>query len=60
MMWEVVRAEWQIIFSRNTNLQLASKVKNKRLYEHLFILEPTTEEKTIIKIINSFVKEPAR
>lgn len=56
VLWKAVRNKWQTVFERHTNLELATKVEDKRLYEHLFSLKPTTADKAVAKIINSFVK----
>ncbi len=44
------------MFARNTNLSLATKVKNKPLYKHLFS-DKVTEEKEMNAIIESFIKK---
>lgn len=58
-MWHLVRNQWDKVFSKNKNLKLALKVGDKRLYQHLFDLKPTTKSKEIKKIINKFVLSPA-
>ena len=54
--WSLVRASWADIYSKNKNLKLAEKVDGKRLYEKLFFMPTTTDEKTIVDIIKSYVK----
>lgn len=58
-MWHRVRNQWDKVFSKNKDLKLALKVEDKRLYQHLFDLKPTTKSKEIKKIINKFVLSPA-
>ncbi len=55
-MWQLVRDNWNDVFSKNQDLELSLKVKDKRLYQYLFDLEPTVKKKKIKKIINDFVK----
>ena len=51
-----MRDNWDDVFSKGKNLELKAKVKDKPLYEHLFSMEPNTEEQEIKKGIKSFVK----
>jgi hypothetical protein len=54
--WQLVRNKWDNVYSRNTNLTLKKKVKNKLLYRYLFS-NKVTEEKEMSEIIESFVKK---
>jgi len=54
--WATVRAKWDEIYSRNTDLILEEKVANKVLYKYLFD-EEMTAEKEIESVIESFVKK---
>jgi hypothetical protein len=54
--WELVRAKWDDVYSRNKDLALEEKVDNKALYKHLFEDTITTEEE-INPVIESFVKK---
>ncbi|MFT5925624.1 MAG: hypothetical protein ACI9WL_000361 [Rubritalea sp.] len=54
--WEIVRAKWDDVYSRNKDLSLEEKVDNKALYKHLFEDTITTEEE-INPVIESFVKK---
>ncbi|MFC5048107.1 DUF6607 family protein [Aquimarina hainanensis] len=53
--WKKVRNKWSSVFSKNKDLTLSAKVKNKRLYKYLFDLEATAKDKEISDIIDSFV-----
>lgn len=55
--WALVRAKWDEVYARNTNLSLESKVANKALYKHLFD-DAITKEEQINPVIESFVKKP--
>jgi hypothetical protein len=55
-MWQLVRNNWDNVFAENKDLELNHKVEDKRLYQYLFDLEPTTKNKEIKKIITNFVK----
>ncbi len=55
-MWQLVRNNWDKVFAKDTNLELKHKVEEKRLYQYLFDLKPTTKNKEIKKIIADFVK----
>lgn len=55
-MWSIVRKNWDKIFAQKQDLTLKRKVENKRLYEHLFALEPTTKSKEIKEILTDFVE----
>lgn len=55
--WSNVRETWDDIFGAGQNLELANKVEGKRLYEHLFNMDPKeTKAKTVDKTITSFVQ----
>ncbi|MEL6718397.1 MAG: DUF6607 family protein [Bacteroidota bacterium] len=56
MMWADVRQSWDKVFAKDKDLSLKDKVDEKRLYEHLFSLDPSTRSKEIKEIITSFVK----
>ncbi|WP_111684591.1 DUF6607 family protein [Winogradskyella tangerina] len=53
--WALVRTKWDVVFGRNKDLTLETKVDNKVLYKHLFDEETTTKE-DIEEVIESFVK----
>ena len=53
--WEIIRAKWNQIYARNTDLNLEAKVDNKALYKHLF-KDEVSEASQIDAIIKSFVK----
>lgn len=55
-MWADVRQSWDKVFAKDKDLMLKDKVEDKRLYEHLFSLDPATKPKEIKEIITSFVK----
>ena len=52
-MWQLVRNNWDNVFAENKDLELNHKVEDKRLYQYLFDLEPTTKNKEIKKIITN-------
>jgi len=54
--WAMVRAKWGDVFSRSKDLNLESKVDNKRLYNYLFDDEMTAQQ-DIEQVIESFVKD---
>ena len=54
--WANVRSAWDEVYSKNKDLELASKVDGKRLYEVLFFMDTKTSYKKIKKIIKSYVK----
>ena len=54
--WAMVRAKWDDVFSRSKDLNLESKVDNKRLYNYLFDDEMTAQQ-DIEQVIESFVKD---
>ena len=57
-MWDTVRDSWDKVFSKRTDLTLKAKVENKRLYEHLFGMDPAAAEKEQInKVITDFVQK---
>ncbi|MEM7711993.1 MAG: DUF6607 family protein [Cyanobacteria bacterium P01_A01_bin.68] len=57
--WAMVRAKWDEVYARNTDLMLKEKVDNKVLYKHLFSDEMIEKDK-ISSVIESFVvKETA-
>jgi len=55
-MWKLVRNNWDKVFAKNQNIELAHKVEDKRLFQYIFALEPTTKNKEVKKIITDFVK----
>ena len=55
-MWKLVRNNWDKVFSKNQDLELAHKVEDKRLFQYIFALEPTVKNKEVKKIITDFVK----
>ncbi len=56
-LWKKVRKQWHRVFTANKDLSLATKVEDKRLYEHLFALENKASKKQIKEIINAFVSQ---
>lgn len=57
-MWESVRDSWASIFAQRKDLTLKPKVENKRLYEHLFSMDPAEAKKQeISKVITDFVQQ---
>lgn len=54
--WQLVRNKWDEVYTRNTNLTLKKKVKNKLLYKYLFS-DKVTKEVEMSEIIESFVKK---
>ena len=57
VIWANVRANWDYVFAQKQNIQLKSKVDGKRLYQHLFSMEPASTRETEIKeVITSFVE----
>ncbi|WP_430905926.1 DUF6607 family protein [Maribacter sp. 2-571] len=56
--WTKVRAKWDAVFARNTDLTLHEKVANKVLYKYLFSDE-VQQKKEIDEIIDSFVSDSA-
>ncbi len=55
--WAIVRAKWDTVFERNTNLLLEEKVDNKVLYKYLFDEENYKTAEQINPVIESFVKK---
>lgn len=53
--WAIVRAKWDAVFARNTDLALAEKVDNKVLYKYLFDEEKYQTSEEIDTVIESFV-----
>lgn len=54
--WQLVRAKWDDVYERNTNLTLKEKVENKVLYKHLFDNEMTAKD-AIETTIDAFVEK---
>ncbi len=54
--WSTVRAEWQTIFNKKTDLNLHEKVENKPLYKYLFDDENYSSASQIQKIISEFTQ----
>jgi len=55
-MWSTVRDNWASVFAKKKSFTLKPKVDNKRLYEHLFAMDPAVaESKEIEKVIKGFV-----
>ena len=52
--WAVVRAKWDKVYARNTDLNLQNKVDNKVLFKHL-LDEELTDETKIEQTIDAFV-----
>ncbi|MFV0573001.1 MAG: DUF6607 family protein [Xanthomarina gelatinilytica] len=55
--WAIVRAKWDEVFARHTNLSLEEKVDNKVLFKYLFDEENYKTAETINPLIESFVKK---
>lgn len=55
-LWKSVRRHWDKIFAKNKALELAYKVDDKRLFQHLFALDSDAKNKDVKKIIFAFVK----
>ncbi|WP_435136165.1 DUF6607 family protein [Formosa sp. A9] len=55
--WALVRAKWDEVFARDTNLNLEEKVDNKQLYKYLFSDTEYQDEASINTVIDSFVKK---
>ncbi|MGJ5641665.1 DUF6607 family protein [Formosa sp. S-31] len=55
--WALVRAKWDEVFARDTNLNLEEKVDNKQLYKYLFSEDAYQDEAAINEVIESFVKK---
>ncbi|MCH2231284.1 MAG: hypothetical protein MK105_13160 [Crocinitomicaceae bacterium] len=53
--WENAREMWDSVYGRNINMELASKVDGKRLYEILFEMELDSKPREIKKVIESFL-----
>ncbi|UPS92707.1 MULTISPECIES: DUF6607 family protein [unclassified Bizionia] len=54
--WVIVRAKWDAVFARNTNLMLEEKVDNKTMFKYLLDDENYKTSETINPIIDAFVK----
>lgn len=54
--WAVVRAKWDTVFARNTDLLLEEKVDNKTMFKYLLDDENYNTSETISPIIDAFVK----
>jgi len=54
--WAMVRAKWDEVYGRNTDLQLENKVDNKVLFKYLLDEEAYHEKGKIDEIIEAFVK----
>lgn len=54
--WALVRAKWDEVFSRNTDLELKEKVDNKVLFKYLLDENAYQEKSEIDALIDSFVK----
>lgn len=55
--WAIVRAKWNEVFARHTNLSLEEKVDNKGLFKYLFDEENYKTAEEINPLIESFVKK---
>lgn len=53
--WAKVRTKWDEVFTRNQDLTLKLKVEDKRIWEHLFALEPKAKKKKISEVIDTYV-----
>ncbi|MFC5194348.1 DUF6607 family protein [Bizionia hallyeonensis] len=54
--WVIVRAKWDAVFARNTDLMLEEKVDNKTMFKYLLDDENYKTSETINPIIDAFVK----
>ncbi|WP_109299160.1 DUF6607 family protein [Aquimarina sp. AU474] len=55
--WTSVRAEWDQIYNRNTDLTLKKSVDEKPLYKFLFGMDVKTKRKDIAEVVNKFLKQ---
>lgn len=55
--WQLVRNEWETVFSRNADLNLHQKVDNKVMFKYLFDDENYGTQEQIKSIIQKFTKE---
>ena len=55
-MWALARNNWDIVFARNTDLELEYKVNDTRLHETFYGLKPTASNAEVKQVIDSFVK----
>ena len=54
-MWKLVRNNWDKIYKKNQNLELKHSVENKRLFQYIFEMNPSTKNKKIKKVIDNFI-----
>ncbi len=55
--WASVRAEWDQIYNRNTDLSLKKSVDEKPLYKFLFGMDVKTKRKDIAGVVSKFLEE---
>lgn len=55
VLWSKVRKVWNEIYSKNKDIKMKEKVDGKHLFEHLFEMDVNTNEKTIKKLIKSYL-----
>ncbi|MCB0387197.1 MAG: hypothetical protein KDD23_00060, partial [Winogradskyella sp.] len=55
--WAIVRAKWDEVFARDTDLILQEKVDNKVMFKYLLDDENYNTAETINPLIESFVKK---
>ena len=55
-MWALARKNWDIVYSRNTDLELEYEVNDLRLHETFYGLKPTASNAEVKQVIDSFVK----
>lgn len=53
--WAKIRKIWNEVYSKNKDVKMKDKVDGKRLYEHLFSMDVNTDEKTLRKLIKSYL-----
>lgn len=53
--WDEVRAAWEQVFARKTNLALRTKVDGKFFFQHLDELDKTAQRQQIVELIDRFI-----
>jgi len=54
-LWQDVRSAWKTIYDQDKTFLMQNKVDDKKLFQHLFPLDPKTPKKEIEEIVNSFI-----
>ena len=55
-LWQDVRNIWSNIYNQNSTFSMHNKVEDKKLFQHLFPLDPKTPKNELEKIVNSFIR----